>query len=220
MNNVSPPPPKTRLWTWAPWLAVLAAGVCVHAYVPAQPPTVHVIPIPTPPTVVTVDSSTDEVSETFEVTDDTTSQGCERRRERRKHRKRRHRSRSSAAEPAPSIDVECHLKRHWVCTVDRQDALGLTPERLTHSARIVPSKKDGQIVGLKLYGIREGSLLHALQFRNGDLVVDIGGVPITDHDRVIEHVLDLKAELEHGPLQFDVQVVRKGVRLAQTLKFE
>ena len=58
-------------------------------------------------------------------------------------------------------------------------------------ARVVPSQRDGTLLGYKLYGIRKGSMLDALGFVNGDLVQSIGGVSVADQLALMEIVADL-----------------------------
>lgn len=224
MHNVSPPPRRTRIWSWAPWLAVLAGGVALHAWSPAQSPEVHVVTVPTAPVVVTQAASPEQGTETFSVSEDTPrvhGEDCERRTRRRHRRHRRHRSIERDLSAADSA-VDCHLGKHWVCTVERDfvQALIHEPGDLAKQARFVPSQKDGQTVGFKLYGIRKGSLFEALQFENGDLIVRVDDVPMTDLKDAVEHIGELKAALERGPLTLDVVVVRKGVELIHTVKLD
>lgn len=63
------------------------------------------------------------------------------------------------------------------CTLDRKymEEMLANPASVTAQLRIMPSVRDGQVRGLKLYGIRPGSLAKLLGFRNGDLVVSING---------------------------------------------
>jgi general secretion pathway protein C len=57
---------------------------------------------------------------------------------------------------------------------------------LARSARIVPSVKDGQPNGFKLYAIRPGSLYSLLGMFNGDTINAINGNPMTTPDKALE----------------------------------
>jgi general secretion pathway protein C len=57
---------------------------------------------------------------------------------------------------------------------------------LARSARIVPSVKDGQPNGFKLYAIRPGSLYSLLGMNNGDTINAINGHPMTTPDKALE----------------------------------
>lgn len=57
---------------------------------------------------------------------------------------------------------------------------------LARSARIVPSVRNGQPNGFKLYAIRPGSLYSMLGMLNGDTINAINGHAITTPDRALE----------------------------------
>lgn len=63
---------------------------------------------------------------------------------------------------------------------------------LMKAARIVPAQKDGVTQGFKLYAIRRASPLHALGFKNGDLVTEIGGRALTSATSAMEAFTDLR----------------------------
>lgn len=64
---------------------------------------------------------------------------------------------------------------------------------LARSARIVPSVKDGQPNGFKLYAIRPGSVFSLLGINNGDLVSAINGHAITTPDKALEVYTKLRS---------------------------
>ena len=72
---------------------------------------------------------------------------------------------------------------------------------LMKAARIVPAQKDGVTQGFKLYAIRRASPLHALGFKNGDLVTEIGGRALTsatsamEADRCVEYLFHCREEV-------------------------
>ncbi len=57
---------------------------------------------------------------------------------------------------------------------------------LMRSARIVPQQRGGQVMGVKLYGIRRNSLLGQLGMQNGDLLRTINGYDMTSPDSALE----------------------------------
>ena len=79
---------------------------------------------------------------------------------------------------APSLAEALHCNADaTICQIDR----GLIPalERdvsvVVGQTRLMPSVKDGVVRGTKIYGLRDGSGLKLLGFRNGDLITAIDG---------------------------------------------
>lgn len=60
------------------------------------------------------------------------------------------------------------------------------PESVLRSIRVVPQAKDGQLLGVKVYGIRRDSVLHALGLQNGDALLAINGLEIATPDAALE----------------------------------
>ena len=76
---------------------------------------------------------------------------------------------------------------------------------LMRSARIVPHEQNGQVVGVKLYGIRRKSLLGQLGLQNGDLLKTINGYDMSSPDAALEAYTRLRSA---GDLT--VSVTRRG----------
>lgn len=57
---------------------------------------------------------------------------------------------------------------------------------LMRSARVIPHEENGQVVGVKLYGIRRSSLLGRLGIQNGDMLRTINGYDMTSPDTALE----------------------------------
>ncbi len=91
------------------------------------------------------------------------------------------------------------------CSVpsDLMKAFAGRPEAVLKSVRVVPAVEGGRSMGMKLYGIRRGSLFKALGFKNGDRVTSLGGLSIEG----IESVLEALDAYEAGA-PFDVQFIR------------
>ncbi|MEM6790175.1 MAG: type II secretion system protein GspC [Myxococcota bacterium] len=76
---------------------------------------------------------------------------------------------------------------------------------LMKSARITPVKENGQIVGVKLRRVTDGTLLHSIGLRDGDQLRSINGFALTDPQKALE---------AYGRLQsasnLKVDVIRNG----------
>ncbi len=66
-------------------------------------------------------------------------------------------------------------------------------EGFTRAARLVPHMVDGQIVGLRLFGIRRDSMLGALGFRNGDIVHRVNDREVTSPEAALESYAELRS---------------------------
>ena len=84
------------------------------------------------------------------------------------------------------------------------DAL-LDDVSLSGGARIVPSVKDGQPNGYKLYAIRPSSVYAALGIKNGDTIHSINGHALLDVADVLATYEQLRASDN-----FDVSITRRG----------
>jgi general secretion pathway protein C len=73
------------------------------------------------------------------------------------------------------------------------------------SARVVPHEENGQVVGVKLYGIRRNSLLGKLGLQNGDLLRTINGFAMSSPDTALEAYTRLRTASNLA-----VAVVRRG----------
>ena len=76
---------------------------------------------------------------------------------------------------------------------------------IMRSARIVPHEENGQVVGVKLYGIRRNSLLGKLGLQNGDLLRTINGFAMSSPDTALEAYSKLRTANN-----LSVAVVRRG----------
>ena len=76
---------------------------------------------------------------------------------------------------------------------------------IMRSARIVPHEENGQVIGVKLYGIRRNSLLGKLGLQNGDLLRTINGFEMSSPDTALEAYAKLRTASN-----LSVAVVRRG----------
>ena len=80
--------------------------------------------------------------------------------------------------------------------------------------RAVPELKGGQVVGLRLFGIRPGSLLGSLGLRNGDRLESINGFEIASAEKALQAYVQLRSASElhvlvnrvGQPLQIDLHI--------------
>lgn len=80
---------------------------------------------------------------------------------------------------------------------------------IMRSARIVPHEENGQVVGVKLYGIRRNSLLGKLGLQNGDLLRTINGFDMASPDSALEAYARLRSANN-----LSVAVTRRGKPMA------
>lgn len=76
---------------------------------------------------------------------------------------------------------------------------------IMRSARIVPHEQNGQVLGVKLYGIRRNSLLGMLGLQNGDLLRTINGYDMASPDSALEAYSRLRSAS-----QLTLSVTRRG----------
>jgi general secretion pathway protein C len=112
-------------------------------------------------------------------------------------------STSSEAELDAAItkvsDTQYNVKRSFV------DKLLGNQAELMRAARIVPHEENGQVVGVKLYGIRRNSLLGKLGIQNGDLLKNINDMSMGDPNSALEAYAKLRSASD-----LKVAITRRG----------
>ena len=96
-------------------------------------------------------------------------------------------------------DSEFHVDRSVVDKILSDQA------ELMRSARIVPEKKDGKVVGIRLFGIRPDTLLGTLGLQNGDRLETINGFDMASPEKALEAYARLRTA---GNL--NVKINRRG----------
>jgi general secretion pathway protein C len=123
---------------------------------------------------------------------------------------RARRSRRSASS-APAVPAEISDKIQKVSetefNVDRSviDNVLENQATLMRSARIVPEQKDGKTVGIRLFGIRQDTLLGTLGMQNGDRLEKINGYDMASPEKALEAYARLRTATS-----LTVQVTRRG----------
>jgi len=70
------------------------------------------------------------------------------------------------------------------------------PFEFLKATRIVPDQQNGNVVGIRLFGITSGSLLAALGFENGDRLEAVNGYEVGTPEQMMTAYAKLRA-LEH-----------------------
>jgi type II secretory pathway component PulC len=94
------------------------------------------------------------------------------------------------------------------------DALLADPMGVAKGARVVPSVKNGQASGFKLYAIRPSSVYARLGLMNGDTISAINGEDVTTPDRALEVYTKVKSASE---LKLDITRRGQPVELTITI---
>lgn len=110
-----------------------------------------------------------------------------------------------AIEPKPRGPIESSRSRAGAPTLD---------SGLFRQLRVVPEQQNGKIVGLRLLGVRPGSLLATLGLKNGDRLESINGFSIANPEQALQAYARLRTaehlrlRLTRGgqPLDIDLHV--------------
>ncbi|MBL8681638.1 MAG: hypothetical protein JNK05_20895 [Myxococcales bacterium] len=97
-------------------------------------------------------------------------------------------------------------------TREALDAMLSESEALGRRVRIVPHTREGAIRGMKLFGIRRGSVFAALGMQNGDSVESVNGVAMSSP----ELVLEAYSRIRNAP---EIRVVLERSGAQQTLTY-
>jgi general secretion pathway protein C len=81
--------------------------------------------------------------------------------------------------------------------------------------RVVPEQRDGKVIGLRLFGIRPGSVLGTLGLRNGDRLESINGFEIASPEKALQAYAQLRTashlrvQLHRvgKPLELDLNII-------------
>ncbi|MGH7330753.1 MAG: type II secretion system protein GspC, partial [Polyangiaceae bacterium] len=79
---------------------------------------------------------------------------------------------------------------------------------LMKQARIVPEQENGKLVGIRLFGVRQDTLLGTLGMENGDRLQTINGFDMTSPEKALEAYARLRTA-DH----LTVSVNRKGANM-------
>jgi general secretion pathway protein C len=94
----------------------------------------------------------------------------------------------------PEIADKIHKVSETEFNVERSvvDSILENQAELMKSARIVPEKEGDKIVGIRLFGIRNDSLLGMLGIENGDRLSSINGFEMSDPQKALEAYTKLR----------------------------
>lgn len=95
------------------------------------------------------------------------------------------------------------------------DAALSDPAHIAEQARVMPSLRDGEVRGFKLYGIRPDSLPRDLGFKNGDLVKSANGLPLAG----VDQAMAVYAKLRRSD-KVVLEIERKGQTLSKEITLQ
>lgn len=94
---------------------------------------------------------------------------------------------------------------------------GLTPEVVTYSGtRIIPNYRDGVHAGFKLIGIRPGGVFRTMGLRSGDVVQEMGGMPLNSPTALVD-ALQLLFDGQPQRVTFTLSRRGKPVKMTYTI---
>jgi type II secretory pathway component PulC len=118
---------------------------------------------------------------------------------------------SLTADPDPLLDtIEKVNDTHYRVPRKTVDAFLANPMSMSKGARVVPSMRNGQPNGFKLYAIRPSSGYAKIGFANGDTIHAINGFELTSADKALEVYTKLR---DAKSLSFDITRRGKPVEL-------
>lgn len=123
----------------------------------------------------------------------------------RRARKRARRSGGAVSDEMLEEGIEKKSETKYVIARSLVDTVLQNQAELMRTARIIPHEQGGQVVGVKLYGIRRNSLLGKLGINNGDVLRTINGFDMTSPDTALEAYARLR-----NADQLTVSVQRRG----------
>lgn len=120
--------------------------------------------------------------------------------------------------PSPAVDpladtIEQVDDTHFKVPRATLDAVLANPMSIARGARVVPSMRNGQADGFKLYAIRPSSIYAKLGFMNGDTIHAVNGFELTTPDKALEVYTKLKDATD---VTFDLS--RRGRPLTLTFQ--
>jgi general secretion pathway protein C len=101
--------------------------------------------------------------------------------------------------------------------IDRSlvDKVLANPMAIAKGARVMPSSKNGEADGFRLYAVRPSSVYSKLGFANGDTIHAINGFELNSMDKAMEVYGKLR---DAGSLQVNITRRGKPVTLNYTIR--
>jgi type II secretory pathway component PulC len=121
-------------------------------------------------------------------------------------------TRPGRRETPPAKPLPTDAQGRAVLPIGQLQALLADPSQLARTARVIPTKRDGQTVGFKIFGVRRASLLASVGFKNGDIVETVAGTPLATVEQALQAYVAVKA-LKAGSV-VKVTGTRRGKPLA------
>ena len=102
---------------------------------------------------------------------------------------------------------------HYTIDQDVFDELTKNPLKLASQIRVSEHKKDGQVDGYRVSGIRRKSLFYKLGIKNGDIIHSVNGLPLTSEGDGMKALESLQSSRDFS---FDITRRRKQ----RTMKYD
>lgn len=108
---------------------------------------------------------------------------------------------------APELEtsVRAVSDTEWEVVRSYRDEFLADPSVPMRAARLIPYEVDGEMAGVRLYGIRRSSFLGAIGFQNGDTVRTLNGHSLAGPDAALEAYTALR-----GVDRYDIELERRG----------
>ena len=87
------------------------------------------------------------------------------------------------------------------------------PEQILTHARLLPNIKDGRQEGFSVSEVVPGGIYHSLGLRNGDILLRINGLEISNPEVAIQAMSALK-----GMSNIDLDVIRSGQKISMNYR--
>jgi general secretion pathway protein C len=113
--------------------------------------------------------------------------------------------RTAAAKSKVGKGIKKTGKDQWAIDREEIDKTLSNLNSIAMQARIVPSFKNGEANGFKLFAIRPNSLYSKLGIQNGDIIHKINGFAINSPDKALEIYQKLK-----NARSIDIELTRRG----------
>lgn len=104
-------------------------------------------------------------------------------------------------------ESRCKIEKEWF------ETMLADPASMARQARLVPKMEGEKTLGIKLYGIRRGSLPKALGLKNGDMLESINGYAMGSPEKMLEAYAKLRRATK-----LTLELERKGVSLTHTVE--
>jgi hypothetical protein len=123
------------------------------------------------------------------------------------------------AEPAKPEEVMADIREitptEHVITKRARDSILKHADEIARECRIVPEQENGVVVGMRLFGIRAGSLLQRLGFENGDRLERVMGRSVNSPEAALKTYSELPSMS-----RIEIDIIRHGTPATLVVRVE